>query len=35
LVLQLKAAISDWMKRQGDDGNLEGEGILYKDTGFE
>jgi uncharacterized sulfatase len=34
-VLELKAAIADWMKQQGDDGNLEGEGILYKDTGFE
>ena len=31
---QLKASISAWMKQQGDDGHLTGEGIKYAETGF-
>ncbi|MDA3924459.1 MAG: sulfatase-like hydrolase/transferase, partial [Kiritimatiellae bacterium] len=33
-VQELKTAISDWMKQQGDDGHLDGEGITYADTPF-
>ncbi len=31
---ELKAAVSDWMKQQGDDGHLEGKGIRYADMPF-
>jgi hypothetical protein len=31
---QLKASISAWMKQQGDDGHLTGEGIKYAETEF-
>ncbi len=31
---ELKTAISDWMKQQGDDGHLEGNGIKYSDMPF-
>lgn len=33
-VEELKTAISDWMKQQGDDGHLTGEGIKYAETEF-
>jgi uncharacterized sulfatase len=33
-VKELKAAVSNWMKEQGDEGNLEGEGIKYADMPF-
>ena len=31
---ELKAKISDWMKQQGDDGHLTGEGIKFAETEF-
>jgi arylsulfatase A-like enzyme len=33
-VQALKAAITAWMKQQGDDGHLKGEGIKYAETAF-
>lgn len=33
-VNELKTAISDWMKQQGDDGHLQGKGIKYADMPF-
>ncbi len=31
---ELKTAINDWMKQQGDDGHLKGQGIRYADMPF-
>ena len=33
-IKELKTAISNWMKQQGDDGHLEGKGIKYADMPF-
>ena len=33
-IARLRKQIDDWMKQQGDDGHLEGEGIKYSDMPF-